>query len=143
MSRGPNKSKSKNSDIREEIRRTTNETVATYLACVDVFAGLISEVRELSRKKPDTTLNKGKVRIINRVLKDLKSVLESEPENKYLDLLDDDELPQTSDAVLVMVQYESVLKEFPERYMRSVRTGMNDYGSPKYEKKWVTEDFEL
>jgi hypothetical protein len=47
---------------------TTEEAVATYRATNNIFAGLIKEVRELSRKKPDATLNQGKVKLINRVL---------------------------------------------------------------------------
>jgi hypothetical protein len=64
-------------------------------------------------------------------------MLEKEPESKFLDLLDDDNLPQTSDAVLVMVQYESALQSFSNRYHRTVRTvdGM------KY--VWVTNQLTL
>ena len=102
---------------------TTEEAVATYNATHNIFAGLIKEVRELSRKKPDATLSQGKVKMINRVLADLRNVLEKEPEYKFLDLLDDDELPQTSDAVLVMVQFESALKSFSNRYHRRAKKG--------------------
>ena len=68
-------------------------------------------------------MSQGKVKLINRVLVDLQSILDKEPEYKFLDLLDDDELPQTSDAVLVMVQYESALESFKDRYYRRVRKG--------------------
>ena len=66
---------------------TTEEAVATYNATHNIFAGLIREVRVLSSKKPDATLNKGKVKLIDRVLTDLRDVLEKEPEYKFLDLL--------------------------------------------------------
>src|SRR5690242_17188863 len=91
---------------------TTEKAVATYTATRHIFAGVIKEVRELSRKKPDATLSQGKVKLINRILVDLRDVLEKEPEYKFLDLLDDDNLPQASDAVLIMVQYESALGAF-------------------------------
>lgn len=91
---------------------TTKEAVATYSATNAIFIGLIKEIRELSKKKPDATMSAGKVKIINRVLEDLKSILAKEPAGKFLDLLDDKELPQTSDAVLIMVQYETVLRTF-------------------------------
>jgi hypothetical protein len=115
---------------------TTEAIVDTYKATHNIFAGLIKEVRELSRKKPDATLSKGKVKIINRVLEDLRSVLEKETEYKFLDLLDDEELPQTSDAVLVMVQYESALESFKNRYYRIVRNKHNQYDT---RHMWVTE----
>lgn len=114
---------------------TTEESVATYLATNAIFTGLIKEIRELSKKKPDAVMSSGKVKIINRVLADLKNVLDIEPEGKFLDLLDDKELPQTSDAVLVMVQYEIVLRVFKNKYMQS-------YGN-SYNRKsaWITPEF--
>ena len=87
-------------------------------------------MRELSKKRPDTTLNKHKVKLINRVLIDLESILKDQPEGKYLDLLDDDEPPQNSDAVLVMVQYEKALGGFRQRYRDRI-------GS---EYLWITEE---
>ena len=114
---------------------TTDEAIKTYEASNDIFEGLIREIRELSKKKPDATLSKSKVKLVNRVLSDLNSFLESEPEGKYLDLLNDEELPQYSDAVLVMVQYETVLASFCKRYRRKVQIGVIDY-----HKGWVTQD---
>ena len=95
---------------------TTDAKVEAYQASSDVFQGLIQEMRELSKKKPDATLSKNKVQILNRILTDISAVLDDEPEAKYLDLLDDEQLPQNSDAVLVMVQHETALKAFKKRY---------------------------
>ena len=78
---------------------TTPEFVAAYNATNGIFEGLLKEIRELSKKKPDATLSAAKVKIVNRVLTDLKLFLENEPEGKFLDLLHDNDLPQTSDAV--------------------------------------------
>ncbi|WP_421693235.1 hypothetical protein [Aestuariivirga sp.] len=123
--------------------RTTAEAVELYQATGEVFKGLIREVRELSKKKPDAILSKGKVKIINRALSDLLIVLDKEPERKFLDLLDDEDLPQTSDAVLVMVQYESALVEFPKRYFVNVRTKPSAYGGWDHAKYWLTEKLDL
>lgn len=95
---------------------TAPEKVSIYRSANQVFEGLLKEMKELSKKKADATLSKGKVKILNRVLEDLKLILQDEPESKYLDLLDDDDLPQNSDAVLVMVQYQNALKAFHARY---------------------------
>ena len=108
---------------------TTEEKVAAYEASSKVFHGLLKEMRELSKKKADATLSKGKVTILNRVLEDLREFLSDEPEAKYLDPLDDEDLPQNSDAVLVMVQYESALSAFKNRY-RKFYLG---------ETSWITE----
>ena len=94
----------------------TQEKFDVYRACSGVFDGLFFEMRELSKKKPEATLSESKVKILNRVLSDIKGVLEGEPEEKYLDLLDDAALPQNSDAVLVMVQYNRALNAFKDRY---------------------------
>lgn len=114
---------------------TSEDAVANYKATNDIFHGLIKEVRELSKKKPDSTLSASKVKIINRVLEDLKSFLEIEPEGKFLDLLDDSNLPQTSDAVLIMVQFETVLKAFPKRYYKSVNWNGIDKS-----QEWITPE---
>jgi hypothetical protein len=99
---------------------TTDAAVETYEASNHIFAALLTEVRELSKKKPDATLSAGKVKIINRVLQDLLSFHSSEPEAKYLELLDDDALPQVSDALLIMVQFEAALGTFRGRYFQYV-----------------------
>jgi len=111
---------------------TTAEHVATYEASSKIFGGLLYEVRELSKKKPEATMSAGKVKIVNRVLKDLLTVLKDEPEGKYLEALDEEALPQLSDAVLVMVQFNTVIDNFADRYQNHVR----GYGG----KRWITKE---
>jgi hypothetical protein len=114
---------------------TTAEKATAYKASREVFDGLIREMRELSKKKADSTLSKGKVRILNRSLDDIRAFLSDEPEAKYLDPLDNDDLPQNSDAVLVMVQYESALDNFKKRYHRRSLDGFG------YDV-WLTADID-
>lgn len=99
---------------------TTNAAVETYTSSAPIFEGLLKEVRELSKKKPEATMSAGKVKLINRVLTDLLTILKDEPAGKYLDELDDDALPQMSDAVLTMVQFETALTSFRVRYRKYV-----------------------
>ncbi|MCP4317754.1 MAG: hypothetical protein GY789_17475 [Hyphomicrobiales bacterium] len=110
---------------------TTNAIVETYNSSSAIFRSLLIEVKELSKKKPEATMSAGKVNIINRVLKDLLTFLKDEPSGKYLDQLDDEALPQVSDAVLMMVQFDSALKSFKERYHRQI--GLHRYA-------WITEE---
>lgn len=100
---------------------TTEATVATFEASEPIFAGILSEVRELSRKKPEATMSASKVKIVNRVLADLLTILKDEPAGKYLEPLSDDTLPQMSDAVLAMVQFETALSAFKDRYYKYVK----------------------
>ena len=50
--------------------------------------------------------------MINRLLVKAKEVLKDEASNEYLDLLEEDELPSISDAVLIVSQYISALDKF-------------------------------
>lgn len=110
---------------------TNHEKAEEYEASHDVFASLLREVKELSKKKPDASMSAGKVKIVNRVLQNLLTVLEGQPDAKYLEALDDDDLPQVSDAVLVMVQFESALDSFKKRHYRHF---------PGYGYQWITDD---
>jgi hypothetical protein len=110
---------------------TTQAAVDVYESSTPMFDGILREVRELSRKKPEATMSAGKVKIVNRVLNDLLTILKDEPEGKYLEVLDDDSLPQVSDAVLAMVQFETALASFYARYNKYVY----------HDRCWITEEF--
>lgn len=105
---------------------TTAAFVDVYNSGIGIFESLLKEVKDLSKKKSETTMSKGKVKIINRVLEDLLVILKQEPTGKYLDLLDDEALPQISDAVLIMVQFESALNSFKRKYYKHF-TDLNEY----------------
>ncbi|GAB6854178.1 hypothetical protein [Asaia astilbis] len=113
---------------------TTDAAVATYNATTDVFNALLHEIRELSKKKPDATMSASKVKLVNKVLDDLLTVLENEPEGKYLQRLESDDLPQVSDALLMMAQFNAALAAFKKRYLQLVRVG---YSS---EYHWITAE---
>ena len=114
---------------------TTDVAVETYDTATGIFAALLREVRELSKKKPDATLSASKVKLINNVLNDLLTILKDEPEGKYIELLEDDDLPQFSDALMMMVQFDAALDSFKERYYQYVRSG--PYRGHHY---WITEE---
>jgi hypothetical protein len=111
---------------------TTAAYVEIYQASNEIFDALLAEVRELSKKKPEATMSPGKVKIVNRVLKDLLTFLKDQPEGKYLEELDDDALPQVSDAVLIMVQFQAALQKFVGRYRQ--------YVSALGGVDWITEE---
>ena len=113
---------------------TTAAAVETYESAAGVFSALLHEVRELSKKKPDATLSVSKVKLINKVLVDLLTFLGGEPEGKYLQALEDDSLPQVSDALMMMVQFDAALKSFKSRYHKRLGMGI-DAGW-----YWITEE---
>jgi hypothetical protein len=81
-----------------------------------ILTSLASEIRELSKRKQDGILSPLKVTQINRVLVDLRRALGEDPSTRYLDLLDDDTLPQNSDAVIVLAQWESAVDQFKDKH---------------------------
>ena len=93
---------------------------AQYLEAVEkkraVFRAVFSEMKKLSEKKPEATLRKTKVTVVNRILTDVKECLSDEEDAKYLDFLEDEQLPQYSDVVLIMSQYDAALTKFRRRY---------------------------
>src|ERR1700679_2132977 len=96
--------------------RTTAEKVKTFEATNPLLRAMLEELRKFALKKPEATLSKQKVSIVNRLLEDLQTLLADEPNSKYLDLLTDEELPQYSDVVLILSQYEAALRSFRTRY---------------------------
>jgi len=100
----------------------TEKIVEDYKLYSKMLEALATEVRELSKKKQEGVLNLTKVRMINRILKPLKEdILAHVPANIFLDLLDEDVIPNNSDAVLVISQYEAAINEFSREYYRSFK----------------------
>lgn len=111
----------------------TREQAATLELVSPLLTAVTSEMRELSKKKQDGILSTLKVRSINRLLTDVQEALGADPSVRYLDLLDDDDLPQNSDAVLVLTQWEAAVKQYRARYQR-----LND----RHQLVWVLGDGE-
>lgn len=89
-----------------------------YEATHPIFTSVFAEIQGMAKKKPEATLSKTKVAQLNRLLSDIKLIFDSAPEFKYLDLLDDDALPQFSDALVVLAHYDGALKGFYKRHWK-------------------------
>lgn len=108
---------------------TTQKKADAYDGVCEPFRHLNKELKALGMKKPAETLSASKVKFINRILKDIQVFMKDEPEGRYLDLLDDESLPQYSDAILILSQYEGALSGFHSRY----------HGWLGSEKTWLVE----
>jgi hypothetical protein len=83
--------------------------------------------QELSKKKHDGVLNKRKVQIVNRLLRDVFTILDGETTRGYLDLLEEDDLPQNSDVVLILGQAVAAMEAFKNKYHRWL-PGAHEHG---------------
>jgi len=110
--------------------KTTKEKASIYETTAPLLDTLYNEIQTLSKKKPDGTLNQSKVNLINRLLGDIKQLLREEQDDKYLDLLNDEDLPQYSDVVLILSQFSAAMKRFVSNYY--------GYDSSQGESRWFT-----
>lgn len=95
---------------------TTAEKSAKHDDLMPLLAAMFREFQDAAKKKPDAVLNKRKVEIVNRLLRDIMSVVEGEATRAYLDLLDEDDLPQNSDVVLILGQAAAAMASFKHKY---------------------------
>lgn len=110
--------------------RTTKKKVQTYETIMPLMSSMFSEFKELSKKKPDAAVNKKKITIVNRILNKARVVLEDEESIDFLDLLDEDDMPQNSDVTLILSQYVAAMEEFNKKY----------YSWNNLEWEWFTKD---
>lgn len=107
---------------------TTAANVEKYETLKPLLEAMFHEFGELSKKKPDGALNKRKVELVNRLLRDVLVFLDGEPSRTYLDPLNEDDLPQNSDVLLMLSQFVAAMKAFHNKYY-----GWDEIG---YENTW-------
>lgn len=81
---------------------------AQYEKTLAQLEGLHSEIDALSKKKPDDSLNKFKLGFVNKIISESNEILGK----KYIPFenfstFEEDNLPTTSDVVLILTQYLS------------------------------------
>jgi hypothetical protein len=101
------------------VDRTTNDRTAKYDALMPLLTAMLHDFQNLVHKKPEGALSKKKIEIVNRLLNSLLMVLEEEPAREYLDLLNEEDVPQNSDVVLILGQFAAAMRSFHSKYWRS------------------------
>ena len=91
---------------------TTEEKAKNHETTMPLLEAMYTEFKELSKKKPDATVSKSKIKMTNRLLEKVRTVLEDEASLEFLDLIDEDDMPQVSDVTLMLSQYVVSMKEF-------------------------------
>ena len=109
--------------------------VMKYIMLYDFLESAYVEMKDFSKKNPDSLLNERKVKSLNRILKDVKGILASEPTVFYMDILDEEMLPSNSDVVLTMSQYRSALENYRKKYRL--------YNSRTFDNYWHTSDGDI
>ncbi|SEK88949.1 hypothetical protein [Nitrosovibrio tenuis] len=95
---------------------TTTQKVKTYDTTMPLLDSMYQEFKELSKKKPDAAVNKNKITIVNRLLHKMRLILEDEESIEFLDLIDEDDIPQASDVTLILSQYVAAMNGFRSKY---------------------------
>ena len=106
----------------------TEEQAATYDRLVPMLYAAHHEMTELSKKKQDGVVNALKIKMINRLLTELSTVIEKDPSYAFVDLLEEDTLPQNSDVVLILSQWKAALSQYHDKH----------YRKDGYERRWFT-----
>lgn len=94
----------------------SNADVMKYIMLYGFLESAYVEMKDFSKKNPDSALNERKVKSLNRILKDIKDILVNEPTASYMDILDEELLPSNSDVVLTMSQYRSAMENYRKKY---------------------------
>jgi hypothetical protein len=95
---------------------TTQEKADTHDTMTPLLEAMYSEFKELSKKKPDSAVSKNKIKIVNRLLERVRVVLSDEESIGFLDMLDEEDIPQSSDVTLILSQYVAAMKAFHEKH---------------------------
>jgi hypothetical protein len=104
--------------------------VETFKRTLPQIEGLLEDINELSKKKPDGKLNEFKLKFINEKLRIANGLLTNEhtPLEGFSEFSSED-LPSNSDVVLVLSQYITALKRWQS--LNSHAVGFERYWNVK------------
>jgi hypothetical protein len=111
---------------------TSAKKASDHVTLMPLLEAMFREFQDASKKKPDGAVNKTKITIVNRLLKDVFAIVDGEPTRGYLDLLDEDGIPQNSDVVLILGQAVAAMEAFEAKYHR--------YDSQAHQKRWAVAE---
>lgn len=99
-----------------KLHRTTKKKAAAHDVTMPLLNAMFKEFKELARKKPEAVLSKNKLTIANRLLARIREILETDESMEFLDLLNEDDIPQVSDVTLILSQYVAGMIEFKAKH---------------------------
>lgn len=110
----------------------SNQDVDKFQRLSPLLDSIFVEMKEFSKKNPNENLNSLKVKMINRILAQVKEFLVTDPNVEFLELLDDETLPSNSDTVLIIGQFRAILNQFESRFYF--------YDDVAVEERWFTKE---
>jgi hypothetical protein len=109
----------------------TDDQVKKYKYISLMLDSALFEMRDFAKKKQDGIISETKIKILNRLLTEVRGILVFEESVSYLDPLDEGKLPQNSDAVLILGQYRAAMDSFVKRHKKTIN----------YEETWITKEW--
>jgi hypothetical protein len=116
----------------------TEKNIEEYGLLNSMLESQKKEFDSLSGKKPTEQLSLFKIKMANRVLEPLKELFKHEESYKFLDLLEEENIPTYSDVVLIISQYKTAISKFESKYFTDDEFQHNAYGSPVV--RWMTDE---
>lgn len=96
--------------------KTTLKKASTHDITTPLLDAMFEEFKELAKKKPEAAVSKSKLVIANRLLQRVREALADEESIGFLDLLNEDDVPQVSDVTLILSQYVAAMTAFKAKY---------------------------
>lgn len=97
-------------------KKTTMARVKQYELILPMLKSMYAEFQELSKKKPEGKVTVTKIKMVNRLLLPIHDILAEEENLAYLDLIDEDEIPENSDVIIILSQTVAAMEAYQQRY---------------------------
>lgn len=106
------------------------EEIDVFEKTIGQLSEMINDFSQLSKKKPDGSVNIFKIGLVNSILKTLNSIID-EPERPFKSFTQfpEENLPSYSDILVVLNQYHECARNFAKK-------NVTDYCYPN---KWLIE----
>jgi hypothetical protein len=90
----------------------TKEQVAEFEKLEQQLHSFLTEISDLSKKKPNDPLNKFKLKLINSTVMKLNGLLKDTRPFDDFEQFEIDDLPSNSDVVVILSQYTAAVHRF-------------------------------
>lgn len=96
------------------------DSTETYNLLYSMFRSAYMELRDFTKKAPQETLSPMKIKMLNRILEKIRDFFSEEPAIDFLDLIEEDSLPSTSDTLLLMSQYAGAIENYYKKHYKEM-----------------------